>query len=164
MKKILTLIWTISLLGCSSGADVNQALNAEVAIKKQEISQEQKIFQLENDSLEVAYKSWEQNIQKKFPVQDPIIQEHKKSIKAYQKIFQEHKTRLSTFKDSLDTFTKTLEKHSFGQVNDEKLDEAYKVIEQHFNTLRKQHSRLVEDYQTFKDAQDALVKTYVVKE
>lgn len=164
MKKILTIVWTVLFLGCSTGADVNQALNEEIAIKKQEISQEHKIFQLENDSLGASYRNWEKSIQKKFPAQDPIIFQHQKNIKAYQEVFQDHQKHLSNFRDSLESFTKILEKHSLGQMSDEILNQAYQKIEQNFNNLRTQHRQLIEDHQTFQDAHETLVNTYLIKE
>ena len=164
MKKFLTLLLPIFALGCSSGSNVNHQLNEDIAIKKQEMSQEQKIFQLENDSLGAEYVNWEKSIKKKFPAQDPIIQAHQKSIKAYQEIFQEHQNRLLSFKDSLEVFTKTLEKHSLGQASDNELSRVYKGMELRYNILQEKHQNLLENHQTFRDAYDALVDSYIKEE
>lgn len=163
MRKFLLLGLLFSSFACSPPAEINQALHQSMSLKRQEMLQEHQIYQLDYDSLGLEFKNWNQRLKKKFPDQNPIIEEHQKSLEAYSEIFKKHQNQLTEFQDALEVFTKILERHALGKTDDQELQTAHKRLSRHFEDLKNKHLNLLENHQTLKDAYESLIGEYQEK-
>lgn len=162
MKVIALKFLMISLFllnACTDKEYVNQDLNREIDIQHQKLKQNREILFLEGSEMYNIQQSWNGTVEWSGNTNDPLFQEHIKSIEDHGLQLEKHIKKLKEFEQALQKQADVILKHRKGKINDEALVETQRILGQRQLKLNQDHESLREIHQILIEARELISKS-----